>query len=48
MKTMQGCILSVIIPITLVCVHFDPTIPTYFFNFILVLFEWYNNNGAFE
>ena len=28
----KGCISSVIIPTTLVCVPFGPIIPTYFFN----------------
>ena len=32
-----GCISSVIIPTTLVCVLFGPTIPTYFFNNISIL-----------
>ena len=36
MKTIFGCILSIIIPTTLVCVLFDPTIPTY--TFICVMF----------
>ena len=37
---MQGCILSVIIPTTLVCVLFGPTIPTCFFNFSVAFYTF--------
>ena len=32
LENKKGCILSVIIPTTLICVLFGPTIPTYSFN----------------
>ena len=40
MKNVYGCISSVTVPTTLVCVLFGPTIPTYmyFFNCFLYLF----------
>ena len=51
MKSVKGCISSVIIPTTLVCVLFGLTIPTYFFNLFscfLYLFMFIFSNIATE
>ena len=49
MKNVQGCISSNIIPTTLVCAPFGPTIPTYFFNLLwveLVALQWSRIHAA--
>ena len=46
-KYVVGCTLSVIIPTTLVCVLFAPTIPTYFY-FILVLYTCSQVTNAYS